>query len=123
MRSTAAAACSTAPRSARSPSCCTPPTRAPRPMRRPGTTTRAGRPTGYAEGVRSALAAAGAGAGEPVLLVGHSLGGMVAAELARDPQLTVAGVVTAGSPVGATPEGIPVLSLENRGDVVPLLSG
>jgi len=84
-------------------------------------TAAAGLPTGYAEGVRSALAAAGAG--KPVLLVGHSLGGMVAAELASDPHLTVAGVVTAGSPVGATPESIPVLSLENRGDVVPLLSG
>lgn len=84
---------------------------------------RAGLDSAYADGVRAALAAAGIGRDDPVVLVGHSLGGMVAVQLAGDPDLRVVGVVTAGSPVTDTPPGTPVLSLENRGDVVPLLSG
>ena len=63
------------------------------------------------------------------MLVGHSQGGMVAAELAgelnRDHEFTVTHVVTAGSPIGLSPvpSSISVLSLENRGDVVPELDG
>ena len=79
--------------------------------------------------VRRALAQAGARLGEPVLLAGHSQGGMVAQALAADPAFTdthpVAAVLTAGSPVlaRAVPAAIPVLSLENGNDPVVALDG
>ena len=70
---------------------------------------------------------AGIGPHEPVLLVGHSLGGMEAAALAsRDTGFAITDVVTAGSPtaqVDGFPDGVRVLSLEHHGDVVPLLDG
>jgi hypothetical protein len=68
-------------------------------------------------------------AGEPVLLVGHSQGGIVAASLAADPEFRsrfrVTGVVTAGAPVAgfAVPAGVSVLSLEHAEDIVPRLDG
>ena len=79
--------------------------------------------------VRRALAQAGALPGEPVLLAGHSQGGMVAQALAADPGFArtfpVVAVLTAGSPVLArpVPAGIPVLSLENGSDPVVALDG
>lgn len=82
-----------------------------------------------AQALADAMRAAHAPPGEPVLLVGHSLGGMVAADLAADPafrrRFAVRGVVTAGSPVAGTPvpDQIPVLSLEHRTDPVPRLDG
>lgn len=85
----------------------------------------AGAPSARVDGVRQALAAAGARPGEPVLLVGYSQGGMVAmraaAELRRAGAVT--SVLTLGAPVGAmpAPDGVPVLSLENRADLVPAL--
>ncbi|GAA1477897.1 hypothetical protein GCM10009623_23430 [Nocardioides aestuarii] len=87
----------------------------------------AGEPTAYGEAVTQAMAAVGVGPDDPVMLVGHSQGGMQAAALAADPGFgyDVTHVVTAGSPVGtvALPDGVTVLSLENTGDVVPLLDG
>jgi len=76
----------------------------------------------YLDGVRAAMHEAGIGPTDPVLLVGHSLGGMVATQLADDPGFTIAGVVTAGSP-GTEAPGVPMLSLANRGDLVPMLLG
>lgn len=78
--------------------------------------------------VRS-MAQAGVRAGEPVLLAGHSQGGMVAMALAGSTAFTarysVAAVLTAGSPVAAqvVPRSIPVLHLEHRQDLVPALDG
>ena len=87
----------------------------------------AGEQTAYRRGILRAMAAAGIGPHDPVLLVGHSLGGMEAAAIAsRDSGFHVTDVVTAGSPtaqVGGFPDGVHVLSLEHRGDVVPLLDG
>jgi hypothetical protein len=87
----------------------------------------AGEPTAYQRGILDALRQAGIGPHEPVLLVGHSLGGMEAVALAsRDTGFAITDVVTAGSPtaqVDGFPEGVHVLSLEHRGDVVPLLDG
>lgn len=86
----------------------------------------AGTPTSYAAGVLQAMADAGVRPGEPVLLVGHSQGGMVAAALAAaDTPYDVRHVVTAGSPTAQVdlPADVRVLSLENRGDVVPLTDG
>lgn len=87
-----------------------------------------GVPDDHTDGVLEALAAAGVGA-EPVLVVGHSQGGMVAAALlarAGEHGLTIRHAVTVGSPTGrlaGIPAGSQVLSLEHRGDVVPLLDG
>lgn len=79
--------------------------------------------------VADALAQAGAEPTEPVLLAGHSQGGMIAVRLAGDAaftsRFTVAAVLTAGSPVGAMPlpGGTQALHLEHRQDAVPLLDG
>lgn len=86
-----------------------------------------GADTTYAEGIRRAMAEAGIGPHDPVLLVGHSLGGMEAASLlAHGSGFDVTHVVTAGSPIAGIhdyPAGSHVLSLENRDDLVPLLDG
>jgi hypothetical protein len=87
----------------------------------------AGDDTAYGDAVRQAMEAAGVPADAPVMLVGHSQGGMQAAALASDPDFGyhVTNVVTAGSPVATSgiPDHVSVLSLENTGDVVPLLDG
>jgi malonyl CoA-acyl carrier protein transacylase len=88
-----------------------------------------GVPTTYAAGVLLALRRAGVRADEPVLLAGHSQGGMVAVEVAAMARQTgefdVTHVVTAGSPIGRTvgtlPSSVDVLALENSTDVVPHL--
>lgn len=88
-----------------------------------------GRGSTYSSGVLAVLAAAGAPPGAPVLLVGHSQGGMAAYAAASSPDLRaryrVAGVLTAGSPLAAmpVPGGVPVLALEDAADVVPRLDG
>jgi len=89
----------------------------------------AGRSTAGGRTVTAALTLAGARPGEPVLLAGHSQGGMVAAQLAADPafrsRFTVTHVVTAGSPIAAAPipASVAVLSLEHDHDLVPRLDG
>jgi hypothetical protein len=88
-----------------------------------------GETTAYEEGVVRALRLAGAGADDPVMLVGHSQGGIVAAQTASDlansSEFNISHVVTAGSPIGRIdiPDGVQVLSLENAHDVVPHLDG
>ncbi|MGI5213472.1 alpha/beta hydrolase [Plantactinospora sp. CA-290183] len=78
--------------------------------------------------IAEALRMAGASADDPVMLVGHSQGGMVAAQAAQDTAsgafpYNVTHVVTAGSPIGNTdiPAGVQVLALENAHDIVPHL--
>ncbi|HET7066043.1 MAG TPA: hypothetical protein VFI21_00405 [Nocardioides sp.] len=87
----------------------------------------AGDHTAYGQGIERAMHDAGIGPHDPVLLVGHSLGGIEASSLlAHGSGFDVTQVVTAGSPIGGVrdyPAGTHVLSLENRGDVVPLLDG
>jgi hypothetical protein len=87
----------------------------------------AGEPDDYQLGVLEAMAGAGIGTDEPVLIVGHSQGGMEAAAiLASNSGFNVTDVVTAGSPtaqVGGFPTGSHVLSIEQHGDLVPLLDG
>lgn len=86
----------------------------------------AGDPNARIEALRRILRDVGA-AGDPVLLVGHSQGGMVAVQAAAQlrNEFSVTHVVTAGSPVGGmpVPAGVSVLSLENRRDVVPYADG
>lgn len=87
-----------------------------------------GVPDDHTDGVLEALVAAGVGE-DPVLVVGHSQGGMVAAALlgrAEEHGLSIHHAVTLGSPTGQLPPipaGSQLLSLEHRGDVVPLLDG
>ncbi len=91
--------------------------------------TTAGGTTVYMRGVLAALAEAGVRKGEPMMLVGHSQGGMTAAALTEWPEFTdrfdVTHVVTAGSPIArdAVPPGVQVLALENKYDLVPRLDG
>ena len=78
-----------------------------------------------AEAVRLAMEQAGIPEGAPVMLSGHSQGGMIAAALASDSGFTdrfnVTNVVTFGSPVDSTPipPSIDVLALQHDGDPVP----
>jgi pimeloyl-ACP methyl ester carboxylesterase len=83
--------------------------------------------TAYQHGVVEALRRVGAGPTDPVMLVGHSQGGIVATQMAADlagsGAFNVTHVVTAGSPVARidVPPGVQVLSLENQHDIVPHL--
>ncbi|MBL0886069.1 alpha/beta fold hydrolase [Myceligenerans indicum] len=84
----------------------------------------AGRPDQATEAVEAAMSAAGIGPHEPVVLVGHSLGGIVVTALAGSPAVAeryrIGGVVTAGAPVATfrTLPGTPVLHLETAEEVV-----
>jgi hypothetical protein len=86
-----------------------------------------GDPSSYERGIALALQKAGARPGDPVMLVGHSQGGMVAARAARDfataGTYNVTHVVTVGAPVAdmPVPAHVQVLSLENANDLVPHL--
>jgi hypothetical protein len=87
----------------------------------------AGHDTAYEDGVLAALTAAGVTKDDDVMLVGHSEGGIVAVNAARDAvrsgRFRITHVVTAGSPIGRIsrqlPESVQVLALENSADVVP----
>ncbi|MEU0880402.1 hypothetical protein ABZ345_17505 [Lentzea sp. NPDC005914] len=87
----------------------------------------AGNNTVLQQGIEQALRDAGAqGSGVPVMLVGHSQGGIVAAQSTNGlvaSGYNVTHVVTAGSPVGriGIPGNVQMLSLENKGDIVPHL--
>ena len=78
--------------------------------------------------IADALRLAGAGPTDPVMLVGHSQGGMVAAQAAHDAgtpafDYDVRSVVTAGSPIGRVdiPAAVQLLAIENAYDIVPYL--
>lgn len=71
---------------------------------------------------------AGIKPGEPVEIVGHSQGGIVAGNMATDPAFTskyaVVSVLTAGSPLSKIPKLHPnSLALENLSDIVPATGG
>jgi pimeloyl-ACP methyl ester carboxylesterase len=86
-----------------------------------------GRPDAMSEAIEVAMLRAGVGPDDPVVLAGHSQGGMAAMRAAARLQGTyrLAAVVTAGSPVGGmpAPECVPVLHLEHAQDWVPALDG
>ena len=89
----------------------------------------AGAPNARLDGVTRALTLAGIRPDEPVMLVGHSQGGLVAMraaeQYARTGAFRVTHVVTAGAPIARmpVPPSVSVLALENRHDVVPRLDG
>ncbi len=61
----------------------------------------------------------------PVLITGHSQGGLVAASIAGSGDYTVQGLFTLGAPAAQStvPAGIPWIALEHSNDIVPALSG
>ena len=80
------------------------------------------------DAIKEAMNAAGIAPGEAVEFAGHSQGGIMAAQMAADPDVraryNVVSVVTAGSPTATiAPDDVPVLSYENSGDIVPGLDG
>jgi hypothetical protein len=89
----------------------------------------AGDVTTYGAGIAEAMSQAGVTPDMPVMLVGHSQGGIVAVDMARHyrerGEFNITHVVTAGAPVGLldVPDDVQVLSIENRGDVVPHADG
>ncbi|RJQ78005.1 hypothetical protein D5S17_13845 [Pseudonocardiaceae bacterium YIM PH 21723] len=79
------------------------------------------------QSIQLALIEAGVGIGEPVLLAGHSQGGLTAlraAEGLRDAGYSVTHVLAVGAPSGyaPVPRHVKVLSLVNEMDVVPRLA-
>ena len=86
-----------------------------------------GPPTLLEQQVLAAMRDAGIGRGDPVMMTGHSQGGIVAASLAaRQPEeFHITSVVTGGSPVGrfAMPDSVSVMSLEHEQDIIPRLDG
>lgn len=84
----------------------------------------------YGDAIEQAMRKEGVSPGaEPVMLTGHSQGGLVAARIAADPRmrrrLGVTTVVTAGAPTSRITPGrrVSTLSLEHRHDPVPRLDG
>lgn len=86
-----------------------------------------GEQTTHGRGVLEALRQAGVPTDAPLLLAGHSQGGMQAAHLATiDSGYHVTDVVVAGAPtaqVPTLPDHVSLLALENAGDIVPLTAG
>lgn len=77
----------------------------------------------------AAMEQAGIQPGDPVELIGHSQGGIMAVALAADTSITgrynIKNVVTAGSPVAtiSNDSEIPMVHIQNLADVVPALDG
>lgn len=88
-----------------------------------------GQMTVLQEQIAVAMHKAGIEAGDPVMLTGHSQGGIAAAAMATDPKFTshynVQSIVTGGSPIAGydIPDHISVLSMEHDQDMVPMLDG
>ncbi|MEY4102502.1 MAG: hypothetical protein RIR88_636, partial [Actinomycetota bacterium] len=72
-----------------------------------------------------AMREAGIQAGDQVILVGHSQGGLIAARIAESEQFHVTDVVTVGAPIHsiAVPASTTVLAIEHEEDIIPSLSG
>jgi hypothetical protein len=93
-----------------------------------GLVASSGRQPTLSRAALSAMAQAGIRRGEPVLISGFSLGGIIAAELAMSSIETgyrVTHVVTEGAPTGRAriPKGVRVLSFEHLLDAFPRLDG
>lgn len=89
----------------------------------------AGEESDQVRAVRTSMEMAGIQQGDVVEFTGHSQGGIVAAQMAADPEVArayrVSSVLTAGAPVAGAPVGahVDMLNLENTGDPVPALDG
>lgn len=89
----------------------------------------AGAPNAYEASIDAALRQAGVTAEEPIVLAGHSQGGILAAEFASDPahrgRYDVDRVVTFGSPTAGAllPDDVVTLHVESTDDPVSALDG
>ena len=81
--------------------------------------------SGSYRAVMQAMEQAGIGADDPVIMVGHSQGGLVAAQVAASGAFSAAGIATFGAPTAQLelPPGIPVVFVEHSDDLVPALGG
>lgn len=81
--------------------------------------------SGCERAVRQAMSEAGIGPRDQVVLVGHSLGGLVATRLAQSGDYAVSDVVTVGAPIRSTaiPSQAKFTQLEYTNDVVPAITG
>lgn len=72
-----------------------------------------------------AMSEAGVAAEDPVTVVGHSQGGLVAERIAQSGDYDVKTLVTFGAPStdAPLPDGVDAYAVEHRGDVVPALGG
>jgi pimeloyl-ACP methyl ester carboxylesterase len=80
-------------------------------------------------GLLAAMRAVGVGPHEPVVLVGHSQGGLIAAATAADPaawrEFSIQRVLTTGAPIASipVPDDVQALAVEHTDDLVPRLDG
>ena len=82
-------------------------------------------PSGAYRAVVEAMHAAGVQPQDPVLPVGHSLGGQIAVQLAESGEFNTVGVATFGSPTAelAIPAGVETVTVEHTDDIVPAFGG
>ncbi|MEP6478109.1 MAG: hypothetical protein ABJB03_01865 [Rhodoglobus sp.] len=80
----------------------------------------------YERMVLDAMAQAGIGPEDPVMLVGFSQGGILAGKLAsQDDGFNIQAIVTAGAPIDAydIPDDVSVISMQHNNDIVARLDG
>jgi len=77
------------------------------------------------QAVRAAMDDAGVTRHTPVVLTGHSQGGLIALALAESGDFTVDAVITVGTPVGVVPDAtaIPTVHIIHPEDPIPVLGG
>jgi len=75
--------------------------------------------------VVQAMREAGIRPSDAVIPVGHSQGGLVAAQVAASGEFNTVAVATFGAPVGQVPvpDGLPTVAVEHSDDLVPALGG
>jgi hypothetical protein len=84
-----------------------------------------GDPSASEAAVRKAMAESGITHDDPVVLVGHSQGGLIAMRIAQASDVHATIVIVAGAPIHRIepPTGVAVVAFEHRDDVVPALGG
>lgn len=88
-------------------------------------TAMAGQTAGSFETVISAMKAAGIAPSDPVVLAGHSQGGLIATQVAAYSWFNVQAVATFGAPESKVPvpDGVATLTVEHSDDIVPAMGG
>ncbi|MDY7529694.1 MULTISPECIES: hypothetical protein [unclassified Cryobacterium] len=82
-------------------------------------------PSGSYRAVVEVMHAAGVQPQDPVLPVGHSLGGQIAVQLAESGEFNTVGVASFGGPTAALsiPAGVEAVTVEHTDDIVPAFGG